>query len=218
MAEPQIIGEIAFSEILDGIPEKTFIVNAILEPACDADFCDNFNEYAFQKLPTFRDNFNYSTQASADANWISSDVVQIRANAVTEEIDYDWTQSNAIEALSFDLGADTVNKEKWDLRFKFVLNSFTKVDASPNLCFIGLATNNGQDVDLDGEGIGFQCEVRTVEPVDFNLQHRDDATGNKDLVGNIGGSVLINVSTGTFFVEVRRESATKAICDVYNDA
>ena len=30
MAEPQIVGEIAFSEILDGIPEETFIVNAIL--------------------------------------------------------------------------------------------------------------------------------------------------------------------------------------------
>ncbi len=218
MAEPEINGEISFSEILDGIPEETFIVNAILEPACDATFCENFNDYAFQKLPTFRDNFNYPTQSSADANWSSSDLPQIRVNAQTEVIDYDWTQNGTIEAMSFDLGADTVSKEKWILRFKFVLNSFTKADASPNLPFIGLATINSSSTTMDGDGIGFQVEVRTVEPVDFNLQHRDDATNNKDLVGNIGGSVLINVSTGTFYVEVRRESSTKAVCDVYSDA
>lgn len=219
MAEPEINGEIAFSEILDGIPEETFIVDSILEPLCDADFCEDFNDYAFQKLPTFRDNFNYSTQASADANWISSDLPQIRVNAQTEVIDYDWTQSNAIEAISFDLGADTVNKEKWALRFKFVLNSFTKADASPNLPFIGLATANSSTSTVDGDGIGFQVEVRTAEPVDFNLQHRDGATGNNDLVGNIGdASVLIDVSTGTFYVELRRESSTKAVCDVYSDA
>ena len=43
MAEPEIVGDIAFSEILDGTQSETFIVNAILEPTCDADFCDNFN-------------------------------------------------------------------------------------------------------------------------------------------------------------------------------
>ena len=221
MAEPEIVGDIAFSEILDGTQSETFIVNAILEPTCDADFCDNFNEYAFQKLPTFRDNFNYPTQSSADANWISSDLPQIRVNAVTEEIDYDWTQNGTIEAVSFDLGADTVNKEKWALRFKFVLNSFTKADASPNLPFIGLATANSSSVTMDGDGIGFQVEVRTGEPVDLNIFHRDDATSNKDLVGDQGTDVVVNIDADipeTYYVELRRESATKAVCDVYSDA
>jgi len=221
MAEPQIIGDIAFSEILDGIPEKTFLTDSILEADCSTDLCEDFNEYAFQKLPVPRDNFNYSTQASADANWISSDLPQIRVNAVTEEIDYDWTQSNTIEAISFDLGKDFINKERWALRFKFVLNSFTKADPSPNLPFIGLATINSSSTTMDGDGIGFQVEVRTGEPVDLNIFHRDDATTNKDLVGDQGTDVVVDIDSlipDTFYVELRRESTTKAVCDVYSDA
>jgi len=106
------------------------------------DFTDDFSTYAVSKLPTFRDNFNYSTQDLGDASWVSSDTALIRVDPVNEELDFDWTNHSVSDRIYHDLGF-TISETDWVLRCKA---TFSNVGENTiNGYCIGLYDSNAQD-------------------------------------------------------------------------
>jgi hypothetical protein len=219
MAEPVMNGEIAFSEIFDGIPEETFIVDAILEPLCDADFCEDFSSYAFQKLPTFRDNFNYPTQVSADANW-DLEGTRVRVNAGTEVTDIDCTKEGVLHQTAFDLGAG-VSNEKWVLRFDCEILT-TSVPTTNDFSILVNISDSDETVGVLSaqDTITWEHNVQGGTGVDRMLLRWSDGVG---ILPGTGNNFFVTTGapttgSGKFYIEIKRLSATTCIINHYSDA
>ena len=83
-----------------------------------ADFVEDFSTYAFQKLPTFRDNFNYSTQALGDASWVPNLPANQRVDPVNENVFWTMIRNGTDNRITFDLGT-SVSETNWVLRCHF---------------------------------------------------------------------------------------------------
>ena len=209
MAEPEIIGDIAFSEILDGIPDETFIVNAILEPTCDADFCEDFNDYAFQKLPTFRDSFNTNTN-----NWISSNIARLDINDTTEEADFNANNVSTTDNSSMfrDLGLKNVDDEKWVLRFKLDVTTVTQnADATPQTFFVGVSDNTS-DATVTQDWIGLTLLIDSVSVI-----YRARAVDGS-LISGGGTNFSRALQVETIFVEIQRTSESSCTIRQFSDS
>lgn len=120
------------------------------EAGCNSDLCDDFNEYAVSKLPTFREKFNFSTQALADASWVSSDTALIRVDPATERLNFNWTNHFLSDTIYHDLGS-TVSQTDWTLRCKATFPDVGEVTI--NAFCIGLYDSNAQDSGVVQDGV-----------------------------------------------------------------
>jgi len=98
-----------------------------------------FNEYAISKLPTSRDNFNYSTQAIADLSWVTTDTTKMRVDPVNEKIEIDAFMDGSDDHVTFDLGAGI--SDTWTLRGRITFVSDPGVSGAGSGIYFGLSDN-----------------------------------------------------------------------------
>jgi len=212
---PATTGEIGISMISTTEGEiktdKTFAVNSILEPACDADFCDNFNDYAFQKLPTFRDNFNYSTQASADANWVPNLPSNQRVSLTNENVFWTMIRDGTDNRITFDLG-EGVSETNWVLRCHLHVNSGGVLGSPQGNYSIAL-----QDTDV--------AQLSINDSIGWGLLN--SSSGRQYILRDVVDGVSVNTdlaplgaytSPDDLFLEMTRISANRARMRIYSDA
>ena len=106
---------------------------------CTSDFCEDFNEYALSKLPTSRDNFNYSNQTIADLAWVSTDTTKMRVDPVNEKIEIDAFMDGTDDHITFDLGAGI--SDTWTLRGRITFVSDPGVGTAGSGIYFGLSAN-----------------------------------------------------------------------------
>jgi len=103
-----------------------------------ADFTDDFSTYAVSKLPTFRDNFNDSTQTLADARWITTDTTKMRVDPVNEKLEIDAFMDGTNDTIHFDLGF--IASDNWVLRGKITFLTVNAGSAGSGIYF-GLSSD-----------------------------------------------------------------------------
>lgn len=192
--------------------DKTFTVDAQLEATCDADLCEDFSEYAFQKLPTFRDNFNYSTQSSADANWVPQDSAQNRVNPTTEVIDFDVVRDGTVDNILFDLGAEHISNTNWVLRWKMDWSTIT-IPASSEVNFnFGLYATT-EDSNTFQDSITF-----TLQNLASGSLSNIISTWSNNQITQANPITFSTFDTSApFYFEIKRTSATTVQWNVYSD-
>lgn len=165
----------------------------------DVTFEDDF----IQKPQTFFDDFNDGSP------WVPTGTgVTVTGGAGR------WILPDAINdgALHVDLGV--VNDEKWVLRTSLEVVNFTaNTDPTPKQVFIGLTDSDGTvTADTAQDGITFRIVTQSTKDK-YELTHADGET----LFANVVSSVK-NITTEFLFIELIRESATKAKVNLYSDS
>jgi len=170
---------------------------------------ENILEGAQQGDETFQDNFSF------DKGWTLTGV----GVAITGGIlDYPYQGDGTTQGASFDLGAGNVSDDNWAMRFKLVIADISGTPASDAISVAyGIADIQTESSNTSVDGLHFGI-------------NKSSATGDKFILFNTNSALPIDGSetnkteftttpvAGTFYVELKRESATLGRATIYSDA
>ena len=90
---------------------------------------------------TFEDDFDYATQALADASWVSLDTAVNRVNITNDNLDVVLKTNNSDDTMAHDLGS-SLSDSSWVCRFKWNITGLTRNNTSAWHGWIGLSSTN----------------------------------------------------------------------------
>ena len=185
---------------------------------CASDFCEDFNEYARTKLPVPREQFNYSTQALADASWVPQDTPENQVNFVTEKHDYVVKRDGTNVSSTFDLGAGVVSDELWTLRAKVFIDTpltFTSVlSASASISMSDTDSSTG----VGGVNNDIIVALTNSATGGGQAQHVVGDRFEGNVTSIIGSTIPAFSASETIYVELKRLSTTEMQSTIYTDA
>ena len=159
--------------------------------------------------PTYEDDFSsYTTQASADASWVSLDTAKNRVNISTKKLDFNIVRDGTSDDIDYDFGT-TVSDTAWVLRYKMVMNNPVAPSQYINGGSIGLSSNTGINT---MNIIGFGLEISNYTCTDIlngtpssSLNYLDDQFSHTP-------------TAETLYVEIIRTSATSYTIELFSDS
>jgi len=192
---------------------KPFTVDAVLKALGDNASCLN-------PQTTFSEDFtSYANQVAADAAWIPNNLIGfIRADADANEIQWQNRNVGTNNSIAYDLFTNngiTVSDTAWILRFKHRVNPLDLGSSVGKYLWIGLFdSDQSVDSETTQDAIAFYINIASGGN-GINLAQRDGV-----ILSNAGtNSTLtkINTANDTFWVDLRRTSATNATLSIYSD-
>lgn len=166
------------------------------------------DSFRFAKVWDIEDDMtSYADQTAFDAVWITSDTSKFRGNPATDVVDI--LNSNTYAVIYRDL--TSVSDTAWIFRGKLVLT--TAGSQSLGILYLLMSDNTGA-ANVADDHLGFlfyDQDNRTTLVHDDN--RRPDQTLNE-----VNLSPAISPSATTYYVEMKRTSATSFTVTIYSDS
>ena len=158
--------------------------------------------------PTWRDDFSTDDWVDTGSN--------IEVNTSTDVIDWDALKTATNSQTAYDLGAGIVSDTNWVLRYDVTVDTRTNTSSSSNVLWTGLFDGASTvDSETAQDHLGMDIIGSTTQALSkFSLTHADGIGLASAGVDNI----LTNIDTGTWYVELIRESATLLKGNIYSDS
>ena len=149
---------------------------------------------------TFEDDF------SGTDNWTDIGTV-INVNTTTDVIDYDARRVAAQQATHYDL--TTVDNTAWILRYKLSITGM--VTGSENAILYLLMSDNTASGEDDQDALGLTIMMHYNGGKRFYSRFADDT-------GYTASLFTTASNVGTYYIELKRESATSATVGIYSNS
>ncbi len=169
---------------------------------------NQLTEKTWTMQPTWRDDFTSD-------NWVDTGS-NIEVNTSTDVIDWDALKTATNSQTAYDLGAGIVSDTNWVLRYDVTVDTRTNTSSSSNVLWTGLFDGASTvDSETAQDHLGMDIIGSTTQALSkFSLTHADGIGLASAGVDNI----LTNIDTGTWYVELIRESATLLKGNIYSDS
>lgn len=166
--------------------------------------------------PTYNDDFStYADQAAADAVWVSNDTADFRVNITNDNFDFDSkVTSTTNTGAYYDLGS-ALSDTAWVVDFKLVITTNTLYSGGS----VSAATYITMNDATNGGAIG-----GTVDAMGFYVTTTSSGSkfcvtwANSSYLNRGGGEFTNTITTGTFYMRLKRTGATSVKLEVYSDA
>jgi hypothetical protein len=149
---------------------------------------------------TFEDDF------SGTDDWTDI-ATNIAVNTTTDVIDYDARRVAAHHATSYDL--TTVDNTAWILRYKLIISTMTA--GSEASIFYMLMSDSLGDGNSNQDAIGSVVIMHYSGGKDFASRFTDNS-------GSTESTFTETATAGTYYIELKRESATSATIGIYSNS
>ncbi len=181
---------------------------------------DTTRRYWFDKqtgtTPTYNDNFStYDDQTAADAAWVSNDNADFRVNITNDNLDFNSkVTSTTNTGIYYDLGT-ALSDTAWTMDFKLVITTNTlyssgSVNAATYITMND--TNNGGAIGGNVDAMGFYISSPAAGSK-FCV-----TWANSSYLNRGGGEFSGTITTGTFYMRLKRTGATSVKLEVYSEA
>jgi len=181
-----------------------------------AEITDSRKMYSLEIAPTYEDDFSsYADQSSADAAWVSNDTADFRVNVTNDNLDFNSkVTSTTNTGIYYDLGT-ALSDTAWTMDFKLVITTNTlyssgSVSAATYITMND--TNNGGAIGGTVDAMGFYISAGSSGSK-FNV-----TWANSSFLNRGGGVFSGTITTGTFYMRLKRTGATSVKLEVYSDA
>ena len=126
----------------------------------------------------------------------------------------DWRRNSSNDNLSYDLGA-TLNDTQWIMRFKLYINAFTLNHGSGCHITFGMSSHDADTVHgTSQDSISFAIQfASSASEQDFIARNSSDAEIAENQA-EIGTNMLTGSAGKTYYVEIKRTSATAGTVSV----
>ena len=166
--------------------------------------------------PTYQDDFSsYANQTAADAAWVSNDTADFRANITNDNLDFNSkVTSTTNTGIYYDLGT-ALSDTAWVVDFKLVITTNTLYSSGS----VSAATYITMNDTTNGGAIG-----GTVDAMGFYISAGSSGSkfnvtwANSSYLNRGGGTFTGTITTGTFYMRLKRTGATSVKLEVYSDA
>ena len=133
-------------------------------------------------------------------------------------LDYPYQGDGTTQGASFDLGAGVVSDTSWVMRFKLVINDISGTPASDAISVAyGIADIQTQSANTAVDGLHFSINKSNLLGDEFYLLNTNSALPQQGSATNIQAFTTPPVA-GTYFIELKRESATVGRATIFSDA
>ena len=163
---------------------------------------------------TFEDDFDYATQALADASWVSLDTAVNRVNITNDNLDVVLKTNNSDDTMAHDLGS-SLSDSSWVCRFKWNITGLTRNNTSAWHGWIGLSSTNqtGEfDDSQDSMGLGI-----LTQNTGGNTMFWYASGSSAGAVNEQSSQFDDDVPTGTYYIEMIRNADIIRV-NVYTDS
>ena len=163
---------------------------------------------------TFEDDFDYATQALADASWVSLDTAVNRVNITNDNLDVVLKTNNSDDTMAHDLGS-SLSDSAWVCRFKWNITGLTRNNTSAWHGWIGLSSTNqtGEfDDSQDSMGLGI-----LTQNTGGNTMFWYASGSSAGAVNEQSSQFDDDVPTGTYYIEMIRNADVITV-NVYTDS
>jgi hypothetical protein len=160
------------------------------------------NPYIYQSGWDFQDNFS-----GADA-WTDTGS-GIGVNTTTDVMDWNALRNGALNGSYYDLGL--ISETEWLLRFKLTVSALTTPSGN---CYLGMviSDNATSDVVTNQDAIGLTMQFVIDGSKVFH------AIGKNGTSIEVGQSFATAFTTTTYYIQVKRTSATSCTVGIYSDS
>jgi hypothetical protein len=181
-----------------------------------AEITDSRKMYSYEIAPTYEDDFSsYADQTAADAAWVSNDTADFRVNITNDNFAFDSkVTSTTNTGAYYDLGS-ALSDTAWVVDFKLVITTNTLYSSGA----VNAATYITMNDATNGGAIG-----GTVDAMGFYISGSSSGSkfnitwANSSYLNRGGGEFTGTITTGTFYMRLKRTGATSVKLEVYSDA
>ena len=181
-----------------------------------AEITDTRKMYSYEITPTYEDDFSsYADQNAADAVWVSNDTADFRVNITNDNFAFDSkVTSTTNTGAYYDLGS-ALSDTAWVVDFKLVITTNTLYSSGS----VSAATYITMNDTTNGGAIG-----GTVDAMGFYISTSSSGSkfnvtwANSSYLNRGGGTFTGTITTGTFYIRLKRTGATSVKLEVYSDA